>query len=476
MPANSRISRGINAHPEGLLRQVDGTAMFVVGEGLSDRCSRRKTVKGPKMPRLTARSSSVVTLLDASLSVRPDQPIGPRIANGIAATQCAVFDLKSHPALGMNFATQDYLSLASHPALRTAAAAAMTQHRLCAAGTAPHMGLTQPALTLEDRIARFLHLPEAVVFPSGAEAIRATLRCSFREGDHVIVDAGAHPAMFETVLAARATLHRAPAGSVDAVERRLRRLATMPRQGRLFVAVAAVAAYSSVIADISALVDLCRDHGATLIVDVSHDLGSMAQGGGGVMEIQGCLGNAGIVVGSFAKCFGAAGGFAAFRDAGLKQTLRQSHHGQRQSAALSAVNAATILAAFDIIDSPQGRTRRRRLHSSALRLRNHLMADGIRVMGQPSPLVPIRLPLITAPPRTALLESAGALVTLLMAPAVATHAPRWRLQLTADHSIADIDDLADLIRDVTRVFDRQRRPAREREPLNQTGGFTDAVT
>jgi glycine C-acetyltransferase len=101
-------------------------------------------------------------------------------------------------------------------------------------------------------------------------------------------------------------------------------------------------------------------------------------------------------------------------------------------------------------------------------LRNHLMADGLRVMGQPSPLVPVRLPLMTALPRTALLESAGARVTLLMTPAVASQAPRWRLQLMADHSAADIDDLADLIRDVTRVFDRQRRPARQREPMDQT--------
>ncbi len=424
------------------------------------------------MPRFAGLPTSTANLLEASLAMSSL----PRIAQGDAAAHCAVFDPKGLTARGLNFAAQDYLSLAGHPTLRSAAATALSQHRLCAPGTAPQLGLTVPALTLENRIARFLQLPEAVVFPSGAEAIRATLRCILREGDDVIVDAGAHSAMFDTVRAARATLHRTPPGSADAVERRLRRLATQPRHGRLFVAVPAVSAHASVIADLATLVDLCRDHDATLIVDATHDLGSMAQGGGGVLEIQGCLGRAGIVVGSFAKCFGAAGGFAAFQDQALKQALRMSHHGQRQTAALSPVNAAAILAAFDIVDSAPGRTRRRRLHSSALRLRNHLMADGIRVMGQPSPLVPIRLPVMTALPRTALLESAGALVTLLMAPAVAGHAPRWRLQLTADHSAADIDDLADLIRDVTRVFDRQRRPRRQREPLDQTGGFTDAVT
>jgi glycine C-acetyltransferase len=423
------------------------------------------------MPPAAAMPASTVALFGAPLSLahtQPDRGAEVRSVRQLSAAHCAVFDPKAHAAPGLNFAAQDYLSLAGHPALRAAATEALVQHRFCAAGTTPQLGLTVPALMLEDRVARFLHLTEAVVFPSGAEAIRATLRCTLREGDDVIVDGGAHSAMFETVVAARATLHRSPAGSVEAVERRLRRLAAQPRRGRLFVAVPAISAHTSVIADLAGLVDLCRDHDATLIVDVTHDLGAVAPGGGGMLEVHGCLGRVGIVIGSFAKCFGAAGGFAAFHDPGLKRALRLSHHGQRQTAALSAVNAATILAAFDIIDSPQGRTRRLRLQSAALRLRNHLMADGLRVMGQPSPLVPVRLPLMTALPRTALLESAGARVTLLMTPAVASQAPRWRLQLMADHSAADIDDLADLIRDVTRVFDRQRRPARQREPMDQT--------
>ena len=65
------------------------------------------------------------------------------------------------------------------------------------------------------------------------------------------------------------------------------------------------------------------------------------------------------------------------------------------------------------------------------------------------------MPALTALPRTALLESAGPRVSLLQAPTVPLHAPRWRIQLTADHSPADIDDLAELIRDVTRAFDRR---------------------
>jgi glycine C-acetyltransferase len=223
--------------------------------------------------------------------------------------------------------------------------------------------------------------------------------------------------------------------------------------------VPAVSAHASRVAELDELSALARQHGATLIADVTHDLGAMAPCGGGVMEIQSCLGRVDIVLGSFAKSFAASGGFAAFRDPALKADLLQS---QWRTTALSPVNASVILAALDLISGPEGKRRRRNLHGIALRLRNHLMADGVKVMGKASPFVSILLPTLTALPRTALLESAGPLVTLLQTPSVPAHAPRWRIQLTADHSPADIDDLAELIRDVSRAFDRQ--PVRSRVP------------
>jgi glycine C-acetyltransferase len=360
---------------------------------------------------------------------------------------------------GLNFATQDYLALGQHPAIRAAALAALGQHRLVAPGPAPRLGLTAPVLALEDRIAAFLTLPAALAFPSGSEAIRLTLRTLLSPGDEIIVDLGCHPAVVETVLLAQARLHRSPSGSVEGVERRLSRLARQPRRGKLIIVVPAVSAHASRVAELDELSALARQHGATLIADVTHDLGAMAPCGGGVMEIQSCLGRVDIVLGSFAKSFAASGGFAAFRDPALKADLLQS---QWRTTALSPVNASVILAALDLISGPEGKRRRRNLHGIALRLRNHLMADGVKVMGKASPFFSILLPTLTALPRTALLESAGPLVTLLQTPSVPAHAPRWRIQLTADHSPADIDDLAELIRDVSRAFDRQ--PVRSRVP------------
>jgi 7-keto-8-aminopelargonate synthetase-like enzyme len=182
------------------------------------------------------------------------------------------------------------------------------------------------------------------------------------------------------------------------------------------------------------------------------------------MEIQGCPGQPDIVLGGLEQCFGAAVGFAAFRDPTLK-TLVQSVHRQGSRPSLAA--AATVLAALELVDSAEGEHRRRRLHAASLRLRNQLVADGLRVLGQPSGFVPVVLPPSTADARAALLASAGPVVPLLKAPVVAGHSPRWSIRLSADHGPADIDNLAELICEVGRVIDRLPRKARRAEALQQ---------
>jgi 7-keto-8-aminopelargonate synthetase-like enzyme len=307
-------------------------------------------------------------------------------------------------------------------------------------------GLDGAAVTrrVEGRLARLLQLPAVTCLPSMPATIRTALGAALQPGDTVILDHTLFSAMSETVLALNARPLRTPRGSVQGVERRLRRLSATRRFGRLWVAVAALCPQTSTVAEVADLADLCQHYNAGLIVDVSQDLGLVGPDGGGVMEVQGCLGRADLVIGCFARAFGAPGGFVA-STAALGPRLQQ---GRTRKPDISQM--ATVLAALDLIDSVEGQRRRFRLHALCLRLRNHLMADGVPVLGQASPVVPVRLAPRTAQTCNALMHSAGINVRLLQDPLVARHAPRWCLHLTADHSPADIDTLADLIRDVTR--------------------------
>lgn len=357
----------------------------------------------------------------------------------------AVFPWKDGPHAavtpGLNFAALDPLSLRSAP-IRTAPADPAE-----AAGLLPR------------RLARFLHQPVARTFATGPDAIRQTLAALLDASDEVILDAGCDPAMFETVRLVAARRHRCPPGSVEGVERRLARLSRQPGHGRLVVIVPAISRLASVAADLAELVALCARHDALLIVDVTRDLGAIGPCGQGMVEVQGCLGRVDVLLGDLAGPFAAPGGFAAFRDPCLADRLRGD--------APSPSAAAALLAALDGIDSREGARRRRVLHASTLRLRNHLMGDGLHVMGQPSPVVPVLLPRRKAEAFDALLHSAGPEVPLLRAPEVAGHAPRWHIRLTAGHGPADIDNLADLLRDITRAVDRPAHAPRALEPIPQ---------
>ena len=80
-----------------------------------------------------------------------------------------------------------------------------------------------------------------------------------------------------------------------------------------------------------------------------------------------------------------------------------------------------------------------------------MLAEGVRVLGQPAPILPIPLPPGQETWMTTLLASAGPKVPLITAPQVGRHSPRWLVRLSADHSAADIDNLAEVIVDVTRA-------------------------
>jgi 7-keto-8-aminopelargonate synthetase-like enzyme len=330
----------------------------------------------------------------------------------------------------MDFAALDHLALAVHPALRAAA-------------SRPD---PQAVSRLETALAAFCQMPEARAFASFADAARATLGALLGPGDVVVLDAGSHPAVAGAVLASGAEVLRCPAGSVAAVERRLIRLRPQPRRGRLVLCLPAISARASVAADLVDLVPLAAAHGAVLVVDVSQDFGTIALSGRGLLEIQGQHGRADILMGALDGACGVPAGFAAVR--------APSPLPRANLPPLAPLRAAMLLAALELLDSAEGQRRRRRLHHTSLRLRNHLMADGFRPLGQPSPVVPLPLPPQRAQAMAGLLAGAGPVAPLIAAPEVGSRSPRWLFRLSAAHSPADIDDLADLIRDIARVTRR----------------------
>jgi glycine C-acetyltransferase len=341
---------------------------------------------------------------------------------------------------GVNFGSQDYLNLASHPEICAAAKAAVDALGVHSAGSAALMGNTALSVELEERLAAFLGYRACTVFPTGWGAGYGAIRTLVRPGDHVLIDVLAHACLQEGARNSGAQVHSFPHLSNAAVERRLARIRRDEPGAGILVVTETVFSMDSDVPDIAGLQAICRRFGATLLVDVAHDLGAIAPHGGGHLELQGVLGQVDVVMGSFSKTFASNGGFVASNAPGLKLALRSVAGPFTFTNALSPVQAAIILKALDIVTSPEGAERRERLMANILHMRAGLAAAGFTPMGQPSAIVPVILgdsALSRLMTRHAL--EAGGIVNLVEFPAVSRNTCRWRIQVMAEHTPQQVD-------------------------------------
>lgn len=340
-------------------------------------------------------------------------------------------------ALGqcLNFATQDYMALSYHPAIRQAAAEAIEAYGVHAAGSPALVGNSVPSVQLEAELARWLQMSECVLFPTGWGACFGVIKALVQRHDHVVLDELAHASLQEGARAATANVHRFRHLSLASLERRLQRLRAADPCGAVLVVTESLYSMDSDVPDLAAHQDLARRYGANLLVDVAHDLGAMGiEHGLGALGSQGVLGQIDIVVGSFSKAFAANGGFVASNHEGLKLAMRFGSGPNTFSTGPSPIQTSVALKGLEIAQSAEGRARRQHLETLALSLRQSLELQGLAVLGQPSPIVPVMLGGVARSRLAArFMVEQGVLVNLVEHPAVARNASRLRLQLMASH-------------------------------------------
>lgn len=349
------------------------------------------------------------------------------------------------PFRGHNFASQDYLSLASHPDLMKAAIKAIETYGLHSAGSAALMGNTALSVALEQRLASFLGYDDVVVFPIGWAAGYGSVKTLVKPHDHVVIDILAHACLQEAARDATDNVHVHSHMNVKAVESRLARIRREDETCGILVVTETLFSMDSDFPDIAALQAVCHQYNATLLVDCAHDLGALGATGRGKLEDFDLVGKVDILVGAFSKSFASMGGFVATNNKGFRFGLRGQCGPSTFTNAMSPVQAATILAAIDIVEGEEGKVRRERLMHNSLRLRAGLEEAGFEVLGKPSAVVPMLIgDVLLARLMTRYAVDFGGVVNLVEHPAVARNACRWRLQVMADHTDEQIDAMVEI--------------------------------
>lgn len=369
-----------------------------------------------------------------------------KVTHGLIGPRAQGTDRAGRPAHGVNFASQDYLSLSAHPAIVAAAQQTAAARGVHSAGSAALMGLTDLTIELEQMMAAWLGYEDATVFPTGWGAGYGVIKALVRPTDHVVIDMLAHACLMEGAQAATPHVHPFAHLSARGLDSRLARIRREHPEAGILVVTESLFSMDSDTPDLAHAIQACRMHGATLVVDCAHDLGCLGPDGLGHLAAQGVLGEVDIVMGSFSKTFASNGGFVASSHPALKLALRYTCGPQTFTNAISPIQAAVVLKALEIVRSEEGRERRTRLLDNINYLRSRLAAGGFVTLGAPSPIVPAMLG-DSALSRLICSEvlRAGALVNLVEYPAVSRNTSRFRLQVMADHTEADIDEFCDIL-------------------------------
>ena len=251
----------------------------------------------------------------------------------------------------VDLAGNDYLGLATHPAVIAAAAEALTGYGLGATGSRLVRGSTDAHAALEADLADWLGAEQALVFSSGYLANLAAVRALASKDTLIISDAYNHASLIDGCRISGAETVVAPHNDPAAVAALLD-----SAPGR--AAVVVTESVFSVDGDLARLADLyaaTSERGALLLVDEAHAVGVLGGSGAGGVAAAGLSGRPDVVVtATLSKSLGGAGGAVA-GPAVLIQHLVDTGRTFIYDTALAPAVAAGVHAALRIARSADDR-------------------------------------------------------------------------------------------------------------------------
>lgn len=348
---------------------------------------------------------------------------------------------------GINFSSQDYLSLASHPKVIAAAIDAIDKFGVHSAGSTALAGTMEEAAELKNRIGELLLAPHVTLYPTGWGAGYGIIRALIRPTDHICMDVLAHNCIQEGANASTKNVHLYRHNSLEHLRKTIESIREKDSHCGILVITESLFSMDSDAPDIKAFQELASEYNALLLVDAAHDLGSIGPNGTGNIGIQNMLGKVDIVMGSFSKTFASNGGFIASSKSEIAEYLRFLSPTNTFSNALSPSQIAVVNTAFSIVSSDEGNDLRKKLNTSITALRSSLNDNGLETFGTSSPIVPVHIGGSDAIGRIATRNAAelGVLVNLVEYPAVSKNSPRFRVQMMANHHPMDMSVVAKLL-------------------------------
>lgn len=341
----------------------------------------------------------------------------------------------------LNLASYNYLGLSTRPEVIEAAADAARRYGLSASGSPLLSGLLQIHGELERALAEFKQVESVLLFPTGYVTNVGVISALTGPGDVVIADALAHASIVDGVALSRARMVYFRHNDAASLERALQQA-----KGRTLVAVEGVYSMDGDLAPLPEIAELCRRHGARLLVDEAHSAFVFGARGRGAVEHFGVEDAVDVHVGTLSKSLGGMGGYVG-GSARMIDYVRSYARARTFSCALAPPVAGGLLAAVRLVQAEP--ELRQRLWRNVEVMREALVARGVDIGATTSQVIPV---LVHDDDKIfeiarALLRR-GVYLNPVRYPAVKKHHARFRISVSAAHDPAELRRGAELIGDV----------------------------
>jgi glycine C-acetyltransferase len=335
----------------------------------------------------------------------------------------------------LNMCANNYLGLADHPALITAAREALDTHGFGMASVRFICGTQDIHKQLEAALTKFLGTEETILYPSCFDANGGLFETLLIEKDAMISDELNHASIIDGIRLCKAQRFRYKHNDMSDLEAQLR--AAKDARFRL-IATDGCFSMDGTIANLGEIVDLARKYDALTMIDDAHATGFLGKTGRGTHEYRGVMGKIDIITGTLGKALGgASGGFTSGRKE-IVDLLRQRSRPYLFSNSVAPHIVAASLKALEILSAST--ELRDKLEENTKYFRAALAERGLTIKAGTHPIVPIMIGDAAKSQKFAarMLEK-GVYVIGFFYPVVPHGTARVRTQVSAAHSREDLE-------------------------------------
>jgi 8-amino-7-oxononanoate synthase len=333
----------------------------------------------------------------------------------------------------LQFASNDYLGLATHPRLKAAAREAVERYGAGSGSSRLVCGNLDLNRQLEEKVAQLKQKEAALLYSTGYMANLGVITALTGEGDLIVSDEFNHASIVDACRLSRAQVMVYPHKRMDALEGLLAHAGGYRRR---LIVTDGIFSMDGDMAPLPDLVTLAEQYACMLMVDDAHATGVLGPNGGGTGDHFGLAEKIDIAMGTFGKALGGFGAFVA-GDRSLREFLINCSRPFMFTTGLPPPVIASALAALAVVEEePELRAR---LRDNANRLRQGITQLGFTVAGGETQIIPLLVGDVSLTMQMAsLLLEEGVFIQGIRPPSVPQGTSRLRITVSAAHSPGEV--------------------------------------